>query len=80
MTARYCARRTCSKVLVRRPQESTAQFTVRKFCSVRCSNLGLSRNAPHGTFHAISLHWLRNEPYCPKCLPVFERARAKAGV
>jgi endogenous inhibitor of DNA gyrase (YacG/DUF329 family) len=75
--ARYCARRTCFKVLVRRAQESTAQFEVRRFCSVRCSNLGLSRNAPHGTFHAISLHWLRNEPYCSRCAKAIAKELAR---
>jgi hypothetical protein len=79
-TARYCARRTCFKVLVRRPQESTAQFAVRKYCSVSHASTTLDRSAPHGTWAAVRLHWLRAEEYCRRCLVIVNRERARAGV
>jgi len=79
MNARYCARRTCFKVLVRRTQESTAQFAVRRFCSVSHSSTTLDRSAPHGTWAAVRLHWLRDEPYCKSCAKAIASERAKAG-
>jgi len=73
MTARYCARRTCSKVLVRRVQESSAQFEARKFCSVKCAEIGKSRTAAHGSWKAVRLHWMRNEKRCVKCQRLVDR-------
>jgi hypothetical protein len=78
--ARYCARRTCSKVLVRRAQESSAQFAARKFCSVSHASRTLNRGAKHGTWAAVRIHWLRAEQYCRRCLVIVNRERAKAGI
>jgi hypothetical protein len=69
---RYCLHYTCSKVLVQRPKETELQYSVRKYCSVRCSNATHDRHAPHGRWRAVRLHWLRSEKACHLCQAVID--------